>query len=170
MNFEVTPIGGPGSATPFAIESRAEENSLANLAPEFRKLIDAPIYVTLGMSDGKGRTHLSPMWFRASPDGEHVEINTVKGRAKDRHMRRDGRVTVQITNPENPYQWLTIYGKVDTVIDESGPDGHLATESIDALSQSYINQSPYPFRTETEERVLFLITPTQVVTFGAEER
>ena len=38
------------------------------------------------MSDGKGRTHLSPMWFRASPDGGHVEINTTKGRAKDRHI------------------------------------------------------------------------------------
>lgn len=168
MGFEVTPIGGPASTTPFAIESRSEVNSLEALAPEFRALIDAPIYVTLGMSDGKGRTQLTPMWFRASPDGKHFEINTGKGRAKDRHMRRDGNVTIQITNPDNPYQWLTIYGKVDRIIDESGPDGHLATESIDALSESYINTRPYPFRTETEERVLFLIRPTQVVTFGAE--
>ncbi len=57
---------------------------------------------------------------------------------------------------------------VDRVIDESGPDGHLATESIDALSETYINQTPYPFRTEGEERVLFLISPTQVVIFGEE--
>ena len=166
MSFEITPIGGPDSATPFAIASRAKANALADLAPDYRRLIDEPIYVTLGMPDGNGRAHLSPMWFRASPDGEHVEINTVKGRAKDRHMRRDGHATVQITNPENPYQWVTIYGKVDRVIDESGPDGHLATESIDDLSDLYLNQRPYPFRTETEERVLFLIRPTQIVTFG----
>ncbi len=62
------------------------------------------------------------MWFRASPDGEHVEINTGKGRAKDRHMRRDGRVTIQITDPENPYDWLTIYGKVDKISEEGGPE------------------------------------------------
>ena len=167
MSFDVTPIGGPGSETPFAIASRDEADSLAALAPEYRQLIDDPIYVTLGMGDGRGRTHLSPMWFRAAPDGNHVEINTGKGRAKDRHMRREGHVTIQITNPQNPYHWITIYGKVDRVIEESGPDGHLATESIDALSQSYINQSPYPFRTDDEERVLFLIRPTQVVTFGA---
>lgn len=167
MSFEITPIGGPGSDKAFAIESRNEADTLAALAPEYRQLIDAPIYVTLGMQDGKGRTQLTPMWFRASPDGEHVEINTGKGRAKDRHMRRDGRVTVQITNPENPYHWITIYGTVDRVIDESGPDGHLATQSIDALSETYINQTPYPFRSEGEERVLFLISPTQVVTFGA---
>ena len=35
-------------------------------------------------------------------------------------------------------------------------------------SETYINQTPYPFRTEGEERVLFLISPTQVVTFGEE--
>ena len=168
MSFEVTPIGGPGSATPFAIASRTERDSLGALAPEFRKLINDPVYVTLGMSDAKGRTHLTPMWFRAAPDGEHLEINTVKGRAKDRHMRRDGRVTIQITNPDNPYQWLTIYGVVDGIIEESGPDGHLATESINALSGSYINQDPYPMRSEGEERVVFLITPTQITTFGDE--
>ena len=168
MSFEVTPIGVAGSKTPFAIASRSQADSLASLAPEFRGLIDAPIYVTLGLTDANGRVQLTPMWFRASPDGEHVEVNTVKGRAKDRHMRRDGRVTIQITDPANPYHWLTIYGKVDRIVDESGPDGHLATESIDALSQSYINQSPYPFRSEGEERILFLISPTQVVTFGGE--
>jgi PPOX class probable F420-dependent enzyme len=166
MSIEVTPIGGYGSATPFAIASRDTTDSLASLPAEFRALIDAPVYVTLGMTDANGRVQLTPMWFRASPDGEHVEVNTGKGRAKDRHMRRDGRVTIQITDPENPYHWVTIYGRVDRIIEEGGQDGHLATESIDALSASYINQSPYPFRAAGEIRVLFLISPTQVVTFG----
>ncbi len=80
MSFEVTPIGGPGSETPFA--SRRDESSLDALAPEIRRLIDEPIYVTLGISDGKGRTQLTPLWFRASPDSEHVEINTGKGRQR----------------------------------------------------------------------------------------
>jgi PPOX class probable F420-dependent enzyme len=168
MSIEVTPIGGYGSATPFAIASREKADSLAALPAEFRAMIDAAIYVTVGLTDEKGRVQLTPMWFRAAPDGEHVEINTAKGRAKDRHLRRDGRVTIQITDPANAYHWMTIYGKVDRIIEEGGPEGHLATESIDALSQLYINQSPYPFRSETEVRVLFLVTPTQVVTFGGE--
>lgn len=166
MSFEITPIGGAGSDTPFAIASRSDAASLADIPPGLRELMDGPVYVTLGMKDAAGRVQLTPMWFRPSPDGEHVEINTGRGRAKDRHMRRDGHVTIQITDPANPYHWLTIYGKVDRIVEEDGPDGHLATESIDALSQLYINQSPYPFRAEGEVRVLFLITPTQVVTFG----
>jgi len=77
-------------------------------------------------------------------------------------------VTIQITNPENPYHWVTIYGKVDEIIEESDPqNGHLATEGIDDLAELYIQQRPYPFRSEGEERVLFKIAPTQIVTFGA---
>ncbi len=134
MSIEITPIGGDGSAPPFAIASRDKADSLASLPAEFRAMIDTPIYMTLGLTDADGRVQLTPRWFRASPDGEHMEINRCKSRAKDRHMRRDGRVTIQITDPENPYHWLTIYGKVDKPIEEGGPDGHLATESIDALS------------------------------------
>jgi len=134
VSFEITPIGGYGSKAPFAIESREPAGSLSALGPEYRKLLDDAKYVTLGMTDAKGRVQLTPMWFRMAPDGEHFEINTAKGRAKDRHMRRDGRVTIQVTTPENPYHWVTIYGQVADVIDESDPErGHLATESIDAM-------------------------------------
>lgn len=168
MSFEITPIGGIGSDKAFAIESREDASSLGALAPEYRQLLDGANYVTLGMTDTNGRVQMTPMWFRIAPDGEHIEINTVKGRAKDRHMRRDGRVTIQVNNPENPYHWVTIYGRVADVIEETdGARGHLATESIDTLSERYINQRPYPFRSEGEQRVLFMIEPTQVVTFGA---
>ena len=168
MSFEITPIGGIGSDAAFAIESRTPAASLSALAPEYRSLLDGANYITLGMTDKAGRVQLTPMWFRLAPDGERIEINTGKGRAKDRHMRRDGRVTIQVTNPENPYHWVTIYGHVVDVIEESdAARGSLATESINALSERYINQTPYPFRGEGEERVLFMIAPTQVVTFGA---
>jgi PPOX class probable F420-dependent enzyme len=168
VSFEITPIGGYGSKAPFAIESREAAASLSALGPEYRKLLEDSKYVTLGMTDAKGRVQLTPMWFRMAPDGEHFEINTAKGRAKDGHMRRDGRVTIQVTNPENPYHWVTIYGQVADVIEESDPErGHLATESIDSLSERAIGQRPYPMRAPGEERVLFMIAPTQVTTFGA---
>jgi hypothetical protein len=58
-------------------------------------------------------------------------------------------------NPENPYHWLTVYGRVVEVVDEYDPErGHLATESIDDLAEKYLGQRPYPFRDEGEIRVL----------------
>jgi PPOX class probable F420-dependent enzyme len=168
MSFEITPIGGPDSATPFAIAERTPASSLAALAPEYRQLLDGNVTATLGLNDAKGRVQLTPMWFRVAPDGEHIEINTVKGRAKDRHMRREGRITLQVTNPENPYHWVTIYGTVAEVIEETDSErGHLATESIDTLAETYIGQRPYPMRAPGEMRALFMISPTQVTTFGA---
>jgi hypothetical protein len=71
-------------------------------------------------------------------------------------------------NPENPYHWVTIYGEVDEVVEESDPErGHLATESIDSLAELYVDQRPYPFRVEGEMRVLAYVRPEQIVTFGA---
>lgn len=166
MSFQISPIAGIGEPGAFSITDRQEATGLDALADHFRALIDGAHTVTLATHDSKGRIQLTPMWFRAHSDGQHVEINTVKGRAKDRHMRREPDVTIQVTDSANPYHWVTIYGQVAEIIEESGPRGSMATESIDDLAELYVNQRPYPFRVEGEERVLFLIRPTQIVTFG----
>jgi PPOX class probable F420-dependent enzyme len=168
VSFRITPLGRPGSESAYAIVSRDPASSLSSLAPDYRELLDEAKFVILGITDAAGRVQLTPMWFRVAPDGERFEINTVKGRAKERHMRRDRRVTIHVANHENPYHWVTIYGEVADVVEESDPErGHLATESIDALSERSIGRRPYPRRRPGDVRVLFLIAPTQIVTFGA---
>lgn len=168
MGFDISVMGTPGSGSDFRIAERTPAGTLADLSPADLELIDGPYTVTLATLSKDGRMQLSPMWFRAAPDGRHVEINTVRGRAKYHHIRRHPEVSVQIIDPGNPYRWLTIYGRSVEQIDEDDPErGHLATESIDALAQLYVNQSPYPFRVAGEMRTLFLVEPTQVVTFGA---
>jgi PPOX class probable F420-dependent enzyme len=168
MSFDISVMGTPGSGSDFAIATRTPAATLADLAPADRELIDGPYTVTLATLSRDGRMQLSPMWFRAAPDGRHVEINTVRGRAKYHHIRRHPEVSVQIIDPANPYRWLTIYGRCAEQIDEDdAARGHLVTESIDALAQLYLGQSPYPFRAGNEVRTLFLVAPTQIVTFGA---
>lgn len=167
MSFQISPIAGIGEENAFRIAARTPATTLGDLAPEYRMLIDGPYTVVLATHDEHGRAQLTPMWFRAHRDGEHVEVNTVVGRAKYRHMRDNPQVTVQIMNNENPYHWVTIYGHVADLVHESDPErGHLATESIDDLAELYVQQRPYPFRVEGEERALFLVRPTQIVTFG----
>lgn len=168
MGFDISVMGTPGSGSDFKIAQRTRAETLADLAPADRALIDGPYTVTLATLSKDGRMQLSPMWFRAASDGRHVEVNTVRGRAKYHHIRRHPDVSVQIIDPTNPYRWLTLYGRAVKQIDEDDPDsGRVATESIDALAQLYVNQSPYPFRVAGEVRTLFLVEPTQVVTFGA---
>ena len=63
---------------------------------------------------------------------------------------------------------VTIYGTADERIAEGDPErGHLATESIDELSRTSVGQYPYAYRVEGEQRALYYVRPTQVVTFGA---
>ena len=167
MSFDISVMGTPGSGSDFKIAERSSAETLADLPPAGLELIDGPYTVTLATLATGGRMQLSPMWFRAAPDGRHVELNTVRGRVKYHHIRRHPEVSVQIIDPTNPYRWLTIYGRSVDEIDEDDPErGRLATESIDALAQLYVNQSPYPFRIDGEVRTLFLVAPTQIVTFG----
>lgn len=168
MSFKVSPMGGIGSGHDFKLGERTDAESLHDLAPEYRQLIDDPVTVTLATIAPNGRAHLSPVWLRATPDGKRLEANTARGRGKDRHLRTNPEASIQIINPANPYHWVTIYARVADVVDEDDPArGNLATESIDDLAELYIQQRPYPFRKPGEVRTLFYLEPSLVVTFGA---
>lgn len=167
MTFKISSIGTPGSGYDFQQRQGETGSSIDDLDDVYQQLIDGPITVTLA-TQASDRIQLNAMWFETSPDRTKVHINTVKGRAKDRHLRETGTASVQAINPENPYHWVTIYCDVDGVIDESDPDqGQLATESIDRLAKLYLDADEYPLRLEGEERSLFTLTPTKIVTFGA---
>jgi hypothetical protein len=103
-----------------------------------------------------GRIQLTPVW--CNHDGTHVNLNSVKGRVKDRNMRERPDIALLLLNPENPYHWMSINGRVVDIVDEDDPArGHLATENIDDLAELYVNQRPYPFRDPKggEIRVLY---------------
>ena len=83
-------------------------------------------------------------------------------------MRETGTASISAINPENPYHSVTLYCDVESVVDESDPEnGKLATESIDRLAKLYLDADEYPLRVEGEERSLFTLNPTKIVTFGA---
>ena len=83
-------------------------------------------------------------------------------------MRRRPDVSILCVNPQNPYHWVTLSGRVVEIIEETEPrKGREATETIDELSRRYINTTPYPLRDpKGEVRVLFKVRPTYVMTFG----
>ncbi len=101
---------------------------------------------------------MTPVWFDF--DGTNLLINTARGRMKDRNLRRDPRVAVSITDPENPYRYVGIQGRVSEMT-ENGADAH-----IDKLAKKYLNKDKYPFRAPGEVRVLLKIVPEKVHTNG----
>ena len=105
-----------------------------------------------------GRPQVSPVW--CDFDGNYVRINSAKGRVKDRNMRRDPRVTLAIQDPDNPYRYLEVRGRV-VEITEAGADAH-----IDSLAKKYLGVDKYPNRQPGEMRVIYKIQPEHTATMG----
>jgi len=101
------------------------------------------------MADGKPQT--TPVWV--DYDGRHVVINTAEGRQKDKNMQRDPRVAMSIADPENPYRYLEVRGRV-VERTHQGADQH-----IDAMAKKYLGQDKYPYRQPGEVRVIYKVAP-----------
>jgi PPOX class probable F420-dependent enzyme len=163
---EVTDILLPGNEGSFTVGERARIPGVSGLDPFHHRLIEGPVTATVATYDSEGKARLTPMWW--GTDGTHIHLNTKRGRLKWKNLRDRPEVSIQAINPADPYHWITVYGTVVEVIDEEDSErGHLATESIDAFAGFHLATRPYPFREPGEVRVLFLIHPDKIVTFGA---
>jgi PPOX class probable F420-dependent enzyme len=105
-----------------------------------------------------GSPQVTPVWF--SYDGTHIVLNSAKGRVKDRNMRARPEVALSILDPDNPYRYLQIIGRV-VDITEQGGDAH-----IDALANKYLGKATYPWRSPSEVRVIYRVIPEKVQTMG----
>jgi len=108
------------------------------------------------MPDGSPQT--SAVWI--DTDGALIVVNSAEGRLKDRNIRRDPRVAISVTDPDNPYRSLAIRGRVSKITNE-GADKH-----INRMAKKYMGVDEYPFRQPGEVRVLYYIEPERVSTMG----
>jgi len=105
-----------------------------------------------------GSVHAAPVWVDVQ-DGRPV-LNTAEGRAWPRNLERDPRVTLTVQNMENPYEYVSIRGRVAERTHEG------ADEHIDALAKKYMGVDEYPLRQPGEQRVIIRIDPEYVHTWG----
>ena len=170
MSLDIGSVITPGNENAFTVGERRKNVTLADLPDSHRPLLEGPITAVMGTMTASGRIQLTPVW--CNHDGTHVNLNSVKGRVKDRNMRERPDIALLLLNPENPYHWMSINGRVVDVVDEDdSARGYLATENIDDLAELYVNQRPYPFRDPKrgETRVLYKLEPTHILTFGSAE-
>jgi PPOX class probable F420-dependent enzyme len=105
-----------------------------------------------------GSIHAVPVWVDVQ-DGLAV-LNTAEGRAWPRNLERDPRVTLTVQNMDNPYEYVTIRGRV-TERTHAGADAH-----IDALAMKYLGKESYPFRQPGEQRLIIRVDPGHVHVYG----
>ncbi len=127
---------------------------MADIPAEFRDLLEKRGFAHLATQRGDGSAHVSPVWV--DWDGTHVRFDSARGRAKVKQIARDPRVTLEISDPDDPYRYLEVRGRVVETT-EQGADAH-----IDALAKKYLGKDRYPFRQPGEMRVLFKVRPEHV--------
>lgn len=166
MTYEICDVITPVAVGSFTIGSRTKAEKISDLPEVHLDLIEKPVTGALATVDAQGNPQTTPVWV--DTDGEHINLNSKKGRLKDRNLRERSRLSLLLISPENPYHWIEVKGEVAEVIDEDDPErGHLATESIDGLSEQYLGDRPYPLRDPSgETRALYRVRPVQILTFG----
>jgi PPOX class probable F420-dependent enzyme len=121
-------------------------------------LFQKPAFASLATLNSDGSPQVTPVWFDF--DGTNVLVNTARGRVKHRNLQRNPRVALSIFDPDNPYRYIGIQGRVREMT-EQGADAH-----IDKMAKKYLNQEKYPGRSPGEVRVLVKIEPDKVATMG----
>lgn len=131
---------------------------LAEIPVAFRDLLEKKAYAHLATVTPSGAPQVTPVWVDIKSG--LVRVNSAKGRFKDKNMRRDPRVSLSIQDPDNPYRYLEIRGRV-VDISEDGADEH-----IDALAKKYMGVDKYPLRKAGEQRVIYKIEPQRFSMMG----
>ncbi len=124
----------------------------------YRDLLERPIVVGLATMLPSGQPHVTPVWV--DYDGAYIIVNTTKNRRKFKDMQANPRVTALAIDPENPYRYLEVRGRVARMSEDG------AEESIDKLARKYLGVDPYPFRQPGEQRVICYIQPEHVEAQG----
>lgn len=125
---------------------------------QYRDLFDKKGFAHLATVGPDGKPQVTPVWVDF--DGTHVRVNTARGRVKDRNLKANPRVALSIQDPDNPYRYVQVQGRV-VEMTEQGADPH-----IDALAKKYTGQDRYPGRKPGEVRVMVKIAPDRIQGMG----
>jgi PPOX class probable F420-dependent enzyme len=132
---------------------------MATTIPEkYLDLFQKPAFGVLATLMPDGQPQVTPVWVDWQ-DGR-VIVNSAKGRQKDKNIERDPRVTITLIDPNNPYRYVEVRGRVDETTQQNA-DTH-----IDKMAKKYLGKDKYPFRQPGEVRVMYKIAPQKITAFG----
>lgn len=121
-------------------------------------LLDRPILAMLATVQPDNQPQVTPVW--ADVEDGLIRVNTAAGRQKYKNLVSRPQATLLVVDPENPFRFVEIRGKVVKYTEETG------VEVIDKLAKDYLGADVYPNHTPDETRVTFYIQPTRTVISG----
>ena len=125
-----------------------------SITTEIEQLLLGKNFASFATLMKDGSPHVATTWV--DYDGDLVLINTAAGRIKEKNVNLDKRVALSVYDNSNPYNMVTIRGKVNEITEQDA-DNH-----IDRLAKRYLGLDSYPFRIPGEKRIILKIIPERV--------
>jgi hypothetical protein len=126
---------------------------------EYADLLDKRTFWHVATMGPDGEIQSSPVWG-AFQDG-HFVFSQTRSRQKFQNLQANPRVAISGTDPDNPYRYLEIRGKVVEVVDDS------ANEFIDSMAKKYMDVDAYPYHQPGDERVVMHVEPEHTTQMGS---
>ena len=135
-------------------------NSRVKLSEKAHAYLQEKRFAVLATLNEDGTPQLTTMWYLLEDDGT-VLMNTKVGRAKERNMRRDPRISVCV---EDGYIYVTLSGKVEMI-----DDPEIAQRDIFRLSSRYHGEEKAKRQMENqfskEQRVTLRLKPEHIIEY-----
>jgi hypothetical protein len=124
----------------------------------YADLLDKKTFWHIATTGPDGEIQSSPVW--AGWDGDHFVFSLTTGRQKYRNLQANPNIAVSGTDPDNPYRYLEIRGKVVGFDDDS------SNVFIDSMAKKYMGVDAYPFHQPGDQRVVVRVEPTHTTQMG----
>jgi PPOX class probable F420-dependent enzyme len=127
---------------------KALQEMTMTLDPTVRRVLDGTPIAHLASVLPDGAPHTVPVWIGTY--GDRIVFLTGPQSRKARNLRRDPRIALSLTPPDDPFQPIVVRGRVVEWL-----EGDAAWTIVDHLAAKYIGR-PY---SRDEERVVAIIEP-----------
>lgn len=115
-----------------------------------KTIFDKKAFAFVALVDSRGRPQCTPVWIDVDDRGR-VFFNTDLRRVKGRDLDVGSDVAISATDPDNPYEWVQVRGKV---VEKTSKNGDAV---IDSLARKYLDVDSYPFREPDDQRVTLYV-------------
>jgi PPOX class probable F420-dependent enzyme len=127
----------------------------ANIPAAYARFLEEPFFGNLGTIRPDDTVQVNPMWFEY--DGDVIRFTHTTKRAKFRNLQHNPSMSLSISDPENPYDFIELRGTLTEVIPDPTGDFYVR------LGRRYGNagQQPPP---DSADRVILVMSVDTVVT------
>ncbi|NJK80556.1 MAG: PPOX class F420-dependent oxidoreductase [Chloroflexaceae bacterium] len=124
----------------------------------YQDLLNSPVLVHVATIGPNGEPQNNPVWF--DWDGTYLYFSQTRTRQKYRNLQREPRLALAIVDPQNPYRYVEIRGKVVRV--DEDPD----KDFINKMAKKYLGVDKYPYNQPGDERVVMVVEPDRSLGMG----